>query len=200
MSSEKHKGILLDLGCGENKRHGFVGMDKRKLKGVDIVHDLEIFPYPLESESCLSIVGSHIVEHISPFATDAKLIGMIQLLLDKKIITHSEVFMYCGEVTDEPKFIRFMNEVWRLLKFGGRVAFSLPYGVSFGYQQDPTHINPCNEATWQYFDPDSYLWYIYRPKPFKIIEANFHTGGNQEVLLEKRASYINKVDNKEVKL
>ncbi len=30
-------GILLDIGCGGNKQKGFVGMDKRKLKGVDII-------------------------------------------------------------------------------------------------------------------------------------------------------------------
>ncbi len=60
-------GIRLDIGCGENKQKGFVGMDKRDLKGVDIVHDLEKFPYPLEDESCLVIMGSHIVEHIKPW-------------------------------------------------------------------------------------------------------------------------------------
>ena len=36
---EKNSGILLDIGCGENKNKGFVGMDKRPLEGVDIVHD-----------------------------------------------------------------------------------------------------------------------------------------------------------------
>ena len=64
---EKRSGILLDIGCGEAKQPGFVGMDKRALDTVDIVHDLEEFPYPLEDESCLTIVGSHIVEHIKPW-------------------------------------------------------------------------------------------------------------------------------------
>ena len=62
------KGILLDIGCGKNKsRPEFVGLDKRPLEGVDIVHDLEVFPYPLDDESCLTIVGSHIIEHIKPW-------------------------------------------------------------------------------------------------------------------------------------
>ena len=65
----KHKGILLDVGCGSNKQQGFVGMDKREVKGVDIVHDLEVFPYPLEDNVCLTIVGSHIFEHIKPWLT-----------------------------------------------------------------------------------------------------------------------------------
>ena len=32
-------GIQLDIGCGSNKQKGFVGMDKRDIAGVDIVHD-----------------------------------------------------------------------------------------------------------------------------------------------------------------
>lgn len=65
----KHTGILLDIGCGDNKQKGFFGLDKRKLKDVDLVHDLEVFPYPLKDESCLTIVGSHIIEHIKPWLT-----------------------------------------------------------------------------------------------------------------------------------
>jgi len=57
----------LDIGCGANKQKNFVGLDKRKLPGVDIVHDLEQFPYPLPDECCLTIVGSHVVEHIKPW-------------------------------------------------------------------------------------------------------------------------------------
>jgi len=62
-------GIRLDIGCGENKQKEFVGLDKRELPGVDIVHDLEVFPYPLPDECCLTIVGSHIIEHIKPWLT-----------------------------------------------------------------------------------------------------------------------------------
>ncbi len=65
----KEAGIRLDVGCGENKQQGFVGMDVRELPGVDIVHDLEQFPYPLPDDCCLMIVGSHICEHIKPWHT-----------------------------------------------------------------------------------------------------------------------------------
>lgn len=63
------KGILLDIACGNNKQEGFIGLDKTKWDGVDIVHDLESFPWPLEDESCLVIIGSHIIEHIKPWLT-----------------------------------------------------------------------------------------------------------------------------------
>ena len=60
-------GIMLDIGCGQSKEPNFVGMDKRALSDVELVHDLENFPYPLEDEVCLLIKGSHIVEHLKPW-------------------------------------------------------------------------------------------------------------------------------------
>lgn len=64
--------IKLDIGCGGNKQKGFIGMDKRKLDGVDIVQNLEKFPYKdIPDGSCSTILGSHIIEHIKPEFTNA---------------------------------------------------------------------------------------------------------------------------------
>lgn len=41
-------------------------MDKRKLKGVDIVHDVQKFPYPIPDNSCFQVLMSHLYEHIEP--------------------------------------------------------------------------------------------------------------------------------------
>ena len=59
--------IMLDLGCGANCNKGYVGMDIRDLPGVQIVHDIESFPWPLEDDSCAVIVCSHLIEHIKPW-------------------------------------------------------------------------------------------------------------------------------------
>lgn len=149
---EEKSFINIDIGCGSNKQPDFIGMDKRKLPNVDIVHDLEVFPYPLPDESCNTIVGSHVVEHIKPW-----------VMLD------------------------FMDELWRICKTGGKLAFSLPYGWSYGFIQDPTHCNPCNEATWEYFDPSKFLYNIYEIKPWKIDMNTWQVTGNMEVLLIKRS-------------
>ena len=63
---DSYKGIRLDIGCGASKHPGFVGIDKLKLEGVDIVHDLEKTPWPLDDESVLTAVASHVLEHINP--------------------------------------------------------------------------------------------------------------------------------------
>lgn len=64
----KHNGgIRLDIACGANKNPGgFVGIDVRPLDGVDIVWDLEEFPWPLPDECAITAVCSHFVEHINP--------------------------------------------------------------------------------------------------------------------------------------
>lgn len=66
MSFEGRKGLRLDLGCGGNKQNGFIGLDVRELPGVDIVHNIESFPWPVENESCVVVIASHLVEHIKP--------------------------------------------------------------------------------------------------------------------------------------
>lgn len=41
--------IKLDIGCGTNKKDSFLGVDILELPGVDIVHDLNSFPYPFSN-------------------------------------------------------------------------------------------------------------------------------------------------------
>lgn len=153
------QGVKIDLGCGENK-HGedFIGVDFRKMKGVDVVWDLEVFPFPFPNECASLVVASHVLEHIQP---------------------HRGLFM------------SFMDEVWRIMKYGGEFAFVVPYAGSPGYWQDPTHVNPINRATLSYFDPldpkyGNQLYNIYKPKPWKIKVVNFQIVGNLEAVLIKR--------------
>ena len=182
---KNNKGIHLDIGCGANKNEGFVGMDVRELPGVDIVHNIEQFPYPLPDECCSMVVASHVLEHINPGNTDTRLVGLFKMLIDKKVISKKDVEKYVGEFETFGTFIRLMNEIWRILKPGGRFAFVVPYAGSIGFFQDPTHLNPINSSTLAYFDPldTSQLWYIYKPYPWKIFSNFWANTGNLEVIL-----------------
>lgn len=181
----------LDIGCGQNKNPGFIGMDFEAFKGVDIVHNVELFPWPIPDESFYLAVASHLVEHINPTAGDARIVQLIKLLLDKKVITQKELTEYIGELNPGPIFVRFMDEVWRVLKPGGQFAMAFPYAGSPGFWQDPTHINGINEMTFWYFDPEephvgASLYAFYKPKPWKIKSSLGARGGNLEIVLEKR--------------
>jgi hypothetical protein len=57
----------------------------------------------------------------------------------------------------------------------------MPYGANHFFVQDPTHCNPCNEITWQYFDPTYNLFKVYFPKPWKI-EKGFPKYAKEEYL------------------
>lgn len=96
--------------------------------------------------------------------------------------------------------IRVFDEWWRIMKPNGRLMIACPYGVSKGFQQDPTHTKPVNEDTFTYFDPThrNGLWNIYRPKPWKIIVNAWHVDGTIEVILEKMPSEDVQVDGNQI--
>ncbi len=54
----------LNLGCGNYPKKGYVNLDFAKLKGVDIVHDLDIYPWPLKNNEFDYVVSSHVLEHL----------------------------------------------------------------------------------------------------------------------------------------
>lgn len=56
--------MKIDIGCGNNKREGFTGIDKYKTDSTDIEADLFVFPWPLESDSIEEVHCSHFFEHV----------------------------------------------------------------------------------------------------------------------------------------
>jgi predicted SAM-dependent methyltransferase len=56
--------LKLDLGCGPNKRPGFVGVDSRSFPGVDVVADLRQ-RWPWDDGSVEEVFCSHFVEHLT---------------------------------------------------------------------------------------------------------------------------------------
>lgn len=65
LEKQEKKLVKLDLGCGNRKQDGFLGVDVVKTTDVDIQLDLEKFPWDIESESVEEIYCSHYVEHTS---------------------------------------------------------------------------------------------------------------------------------------
>lgn len=56
--------MKLDIGCGENKHPGFIGIDKRRLPTVDYVIDLdeEVLPFP--DNSVEEVLLYNVLEHL----------------------------------------------------------------------------------------------------------------------------------------
>lgn len=114
----------LDIGCGQNKQKGFVGIDIAKAPGVDIIHDLNKYPWPIKSNSVDEAFASHYLEHIPH---DIK-----------------------GHPDKDGLFL-FMDELYRIMKKGAKATFITPWWNSVRCWQDPTHRRAISDATFQYF-------------------------------------------------
>lgn len=55
----------VDLGCGNRKEPGALGVDWWPGDAVDLVADLNTFPWPLDENAFDRIVCSHIIEHVA---------------------------------------------------------------------------------------------------------------------------------------
>jgi SAM-dependent methyltransferase len=60
--------MKLNLGCGFNKKDGFVNVDKFAACAPDRVVDLEQFPWPFETSSVDEIHLIHVLEHLGASA------------------------------------------------------------------------------------------------------------------------------------
>ena len=56
---------ILDIGCGINKTPGAIGIDIDPKSHAAIIHDLNKYPYPIESNSFDKVFAKHIIEHLN---------------------------------------------------------------------------------------------------------------------------------------
>ena len=131
------KKVLLDVACGLNKKEGFIGIDYVKAKGVDIVHDLNKYPWPIKSNSVDQIHCSHYIEHLP-----------------------HEVKGY----PNKDGWFLFFDEINRILKkpefspespnvpISGFADFFAPYYSSMRAWWDPTHRRAISEMSFQYLN------------------------------------------------
>lgn len=151
-------GIRLDIGCGANKQENFVGIDIRPLEGVDIVHDVESFPWPLPDECVTTAVCSHLVEHINPHK-----FGFINFMNEvwRVMKPGGEIAIACPHgaspgFLQDPTHCNALNE------------------TTWAYF-DPEE----NRA-------NGMLYNIYQPKPWRIKYLSWNPATNIEVILVKR--------------
>ncbi len=57
-------GDVLDVGCGAAKYPGAVGLDISADTDADVVHDLDVFPYPFADGSFDQILMQDVIEHV----------------------------------------------------------------------------------------------------------------------------------------
>lgn len=55
---------ILDVGCGLRKRAGAIGIDVNPRSQADVIHDLNVVPYPFPENYFDEIVCDNVLEHV----------------------------------------------------------------------------------------------------------------------------------------
>lgn len=55
---------VLDLGCGKKKRPGAIGVDYSDRHDADVIHNLNVFPYPFPDNEFDVIYLDNVLEHL----------------------------------------------------------------------------------------------------------------------------------------
>jgi hypothetical protein len=128
---EEKKLIKLDIGCGPNKKEGFIGIDQYEMPGVDIVCKLGE-KWPIEDESVTEFHCSHVLEHLTNFE-------------DKWERTNFFNELY--RVLVKGKY-----ENGKPVEGFGTLIF--PHWASQRYYGDPTHKEPFSEMGFYYLSTE----------------------------------------------
>lgn len=119
MNSKISQEKVLDLGCGKKKRPGAIGVDYSDRHDADIIHDLNVFPYPFEDNSIDKIYLDNTLEH-----------------LDSPMDVMTEVYRICKEGATVKVIVPYFRSVWASIDPTHKTFFTVE---SFAYY-DPDHI------------------------------------------------------------
>jgi SAM-dependent methyltransferase len=124
--------LVLNLGSGKDWREDCINADiQRRIK----------------SDWCLDIQdvhwGSLLVTRFGDFRVKAE---MFDVILANDILEHV------------PDLVKAMTNCKELLKVGGEMRIHVPYDLSYGAWQDPTHVRAFNEKSWLYYT--DWHWYL----------------------------------------
>lgn len=154
----KEKGKLsINLGSGDQVVPGFINVDFVPYPGVDVVWDLEKYPWPFPSDCADTLIASQLVEHINPHRG-----GFLRFMDEAwRILKPGGQFMIStpygggsGYIQD-PTHCNPCNEItWY-------------------------YFDPIQNATGPMYEN-------YRPMPWKVVANSWYSNGNIEVVLEKR--------------
>jgi len=108
----------LNLGCGSDIKEGYINLDNAKIKGVDIVWDIDKIPMPFEDNTFKEIYASHILEHSKDFL---KLLGELNRISKPKakIIIRVPVFPSMYSASDPTHKQFFTYHTFSYLEEGG---------------------------------------------------------------------------------
>jgi SAM-dependent methyltransferase len=87
----------LDVGCGPYAKRGDVGIDRSPGPAVDIVHDLNVFPWPIADATFERVLCTDVLEHlpeIIPVMEEIHRVGTPGAIVQIEVPTASSRYFY----------------------------------------------------------------------------------------------------------
>jgi SAM-dependent methyltransferase len=151
----------LNLGSGKDWREGCFNVDFDPYWGPDAVLDFGK-PLPIGQPLVTERFGAAALENNS---------------FDEIIANDS--------LEHIPNLMTAMNSCLNLLKVGGLFRISVPYDLSWGAWQDPTHVRAFNERSWLYYT--DWFWYMgWTEARFDLVQFNLDLSPIGEALRQQQ--------------
>ena len=133
--------IKLDLGCGPNKKPGFVGVDIRQFDGVDQVVDLR-GRWPWADSSAEEVYCSHFVEHLTA-AERIHFVNELHRVLKpgapaQIIVPHWNSHRAYGDLTHQwppvsEMWFFYLSKEWRAVNAPHNDGYTCDFDATWGY-------------------------------------------------------------------
>jgi len=150
--------LRLDIGCGKNKKEGFIGIDQFEIPGVDFLCDLRGSKTHYMPGSCawgfsaVSEEKNALIPTASRFQTvENKGFMLVDNSVDEVHCSH-----FVEHLTADER-VQFMNELYRVMKPGAKAMIITPHWASNRAYGDMTHCWP----------PVSEMWFYYLSKQWR---------------------------------
>jgi SAM-dependent methyltransferase len=126
----------LNLGSGKDFRDDFFNIDVDDTWAPDAVCDL----------STIGDLAQGIPFDTARFGAVRLSLGCFDKIIANDVLEHV------------PDLMSMMTRCLQLLEIGGVFQISVPYDLSYGAWQDPTHVRAFNERSWLYYT--DWFWYM----------------------------------------
>lgn len=148
--------MKIDLGCGPNKREGYLGVDQYSFEGVDFVVNLGHDPLPFDDDSVEAVHASHFIEHLDAEERCFLLNDLYRVM--KKgaqltmIVPHWDSSRAYGDPTHKwppigEFWFYYLNKEWRSSnaphtdKSNWPVGYDCDFDATWGYSVHPSFMS-----------------------------------------------------------
>lgn len=153
-SDQKNKQYVMELpkklnfGSGKSRKEEMFNIDILPERGPDLVLDLS-HAFPFDQLLLTERFGEISISR-----------GYFDYILADNVLEHI------------PDLITAMTNCLDLLSVGGILEIIVPYDLSYGAWQDPTHVRAFNERSWLYYT--EWCWYVgWTDYRFDLIEQKY---------------------------